>query len=253
VAVMKKKKVVLVTGGARGIGRAIACAFAAEQFCVCLNYRTSKRDARKTTDMIVARGGEIYTFQADVSQPAGVKRLIRDVVKRTGRIDGVINNAGWSEYVPFSQLSQLSERVVTKIIDSNLKSVFYVSREVLPLFISRKRGQIINIASLSGIDAQGSNVVYSAAKAAVLSLTQSFARDSVRGIRVNAIAPSYVDTSFIKTIPTKIINKACAMNPSKKLLSAHEVACVTLRVYKNNDVNGSVFIMDKGRVRKKTL
>jgi 3-oxoacyl-[acyl-carrier protein] reductase len=243
----KRKKIILVTGASRGIGREIALRFARADFVVIVNYRVNKPAADKTVLLITTHGGEAYSFKADVSSSRDVIRLFAYIKNKFNMLDVLVNNAGYTQYVPFKNNWKINEKEFTKLIDVNLKSVFLCSRQGLPLLKKSRNGLIVNIASTSGINARGSNVVYCAAKAGVISLTKSFARASGPNVRVNAIAPGYINTEFIRNRPQNLLStaKRCAL--IHRLTEPADVAqCVMALCSDLRTINGEVITVDGG-------
>lgn len=245
----KRKKVVLVTGSSRGIGREIAVRFARAGFCVIVNYRVNQAAAKKTVSLIVSKGGEAFSFKADVSSMKDVKKLFSFIEKKFNVLDVLVNNAGYTTYVPFKNNSKINEKEFNKLIDVNLKSVFLCSRQGLGLLKKSRQGLIVNIASTSGITAIGSNMVYCAAKAGVISLTKSFARESGPSVRVNAIAPGYVGTDFIENKPNSLLRDQVKNTPLLRLVTPDEIAECVLSLYEDlPSMNGAVLALDGGRM-----
>ena len=192
-----KDKVVLVTGGAKGLGRAMCLQFAREGAAVIVNYSKSKERAEEVVDSIEATGGQAADIQADVSRDIQARQLIENAVARFGRLDILINNAGWTRFVPHNELEELSEEVLENTWSVIVKAPIYCTRAAVPYLKENGAGSVINITSSAAFTAMGSSVIYCAAKAALASITKSLARALAPEIRVNAIAPGFVDTGFV--------------------------------------------------------
>jgi 3-oxoacyl-[acyl-carrier protein] reductase len=196
-----KDKVVLVTGGGTGLGRAMGLQFAREGAAVIVNYSKSSDRAKEVVERIVAEGGQAANIQADVSRDQQARQLIEETISRFGRLDILINNAGWTRFIPHNELEQLSEEVLENTWSVIVKAPIYCTRAAVPHLRKNGAGSVINITSSAAYTAMGSSVIYCAAKAALASITKSLARALAPEIRVNAIAPGFVDTGFVNWSP----------------------------------------------------
>ncbi|MHB8733398.1 MAG: SDR family NAD(P)-dependent oxidoreductase [bacterium] len=185
-------RVALVTGSSRGIGRAIAQAFAREGAAVVLNAARSIGDARTAAQAIGAGGGTAVAIQADVTRPAEARRLVAEAVRAFGRLDVLVNNAGINDRTPFREIDDDAWR---RMMDVHVTGPFFAAQAAAEA-MAQDGGVIINIASMRGIEPGTGAVHYSVSKAAVLMLTRCLARDLAPGVRVNAIAPGYTETAF---------------------------------------------------------
>ncbi|MBS1834186.1 MAG: SDR family oxidoreductase [Acidobacteria bacterium] len=186
-----KDRVAIVTGGGTGIGRGICEALAAEGAKVVVNYARSKEDSEATA---AATGG--VAVQADVTNEAEVKQLFDTTVERYGRLDIVVNNAGWSKRTPHDQLDDLTDDIWDRTLNTNLRGAFNCMRQASPILKNNPGSTIINIASIAPHYGGGSSIVYAASKAGLLSMTKSFARILAPNVRVNSISPGFVKTRF---------------------------------------------------------
>lgn len=188
-------KVALVTGGSRGIGRAIVELFANEGAKVVINYRTSEKEALSLADQIMKKGGEALAIKADVSKADEVKKMVKKVIDQYGRIDILVNNAGI--LIPAAFLDS-TEETWDNILDVNLKGAYLCSKEVASTMMKHRKGKIINISSNSGlahISAVG-NTPYTVSKAGLIGLTRSLAVNLSPNVNVNAICPGWIDTDM---------------------------------------------------------
>jgi 3-oxoacyl-[acyl-carrier protein] reductase len=187
-------RVVLVTGSSRGIGAEVAVKAAAAGATVAVHYRSSAEGARETLERIRAAGGDGESFAADVGAGAEAEALVKRVVDRFGRIDGLVNNAGLTQVGPFLEIEPADWDAV---IATDLTAAFRTCRAVLPGMLERGSGTIVNIASRLGQIGVAETAAYSAAKAGLIGLTRALAKEfGPRGIRVNAVAPGVTETGM---------------------------------------------------------
>ena len=182
-------QVAIVTGGATGMGRAISERLAAEGARVVVNYRASADAAKDVVKSIQMAGGEAVAHAANVQTDAEVRSMVDSVEDRWGRLDVLVNNAGWSKLTPHWQLDDLTDEIWDRTLNTNLRGAFYCCRAAVPLMRKNGGGSIVNNASASAYSAAGSSIVYSASKAGMVNMTKSLARALAPDIRVNAIAP----------------------------------------------------------------
>jgi 3-oxoacyl-[acyl-carrier protein] reductase len=192
-------KVALVTGGSRGIGRAIAVALAAEGARVAVNFRTHQKEAEQVCEQVTGNGGRAIALQADVSVAVEVTGMVQQVEQQLGSIAVLVNNAGITRPEP---LEQITEQSWDEVLAVNLKSMFLVTQAIVPGMRKAGWGRIINLSSVA---AQIGGVVgphYAASKAGILGLTHSYAALLAKeGITVNAIAPALVETEMVRNNP----------------------------------------------------
>lgn len=202
-------KNVIITGGSRGIGKCLVENLAREGYNVILNYNKSEKQAKKIQNDLKEEGIIIEIFKADVSRKEEVKKLVEFALEKWKDIDVLINNAGIARLQMFQDVT---EEEWNEIIDTNLKSAFYMSQEVIPSMIHKKSGCIINISSIWGMVGASCETVYSISKAGMDALTKSLAKElGPSNIRVNSIAPGVIDTEMNnhidKTIKKEIENE----------------------------------------------
>lgn len=191
---MNQNKVIVVTGGSKGIGANICEQLALEGFNVVLNYNKSEENANKIKENLAAKGIYIETFKADVSKSEEARNLIKYCVDKFGRIDVLINNAGISQIKLFTELT---DEDWNNMIQTNLTSCFYTSQEAAKYMINQKEGCIINISSIWGLTGASCEVHYSAAKAGLDGMTKALAKElGPSNIRVNSIAPGIIKTDM---------------------------------------------------------
>ena len=233
-------RVALVTGGSRGIGRAIALAFAEAGADVVVNYLSRSREAQEVESQINQSGRRCIAIQADVSVRSEVDRLIAGAEDRLGPIDVLVNNAGISRP---QAIEDITERDWDELIAVNLKSCFLVTQAVLPGLRARQWGRIVNVSSVA---AQVGGVVgphYAASKAGMLGLMRYYARHLAKeGIRVNAIAPALIATEMVTSNP----NAQPGHIPVGRFGSVDEVAQVAVMLARNDYITGQTINVNGG-------
>ena len=196
----------IVTGASRGIGKAIAIFLAKEGAEVIINYSSSLENANKVVSEINSFGGKAYPLQADISNENSVNELIKTVLEKNNKIDVLVNNAGITKD---GLLMRMKTDDWQKVLDLNLSGVFYCTRAVSRQMLKQKKGRIINITSVVGLMGNPGQANYSAAKAGVVGLTQSSAKEfASRGITVNAVAPGFISTDMTKDLNSEAILSA---------------------------------------------
>ena len=244
---MTGTKVVLVTGGSGSIGRAIACKYADMGFSVIVSYHESETSASSVVDEIRAKGSRADKIRADITDLDEVKKMFEQVSERFGRLDVLVNSAGWTVYVPPEKPDLISEDIFDRIIDVNVKGLFFCCRQAHALMDNTADALIINISSTSAVTGTGSNLVYCASKAAVTTLTKSFARAYAPSIRVNAIAPGYVNTDFMSQVPVSVIKMEKEKNLMGRIGVPEDVSAVAGSMYSRMGyITGQVIILDGG-------
>jgi 3-oxoacyl-[acyl-carrier protein] reductase len=193
-----KNKVALVTGGGTGVGRAIVLQLAQLGAMVAVNYSRSKAEAEATAKEANALGVKAVAVQADVSNEAQVQRMIAKVGEDLGLVQVLVNNAAFTQFTDLADLHALSQPDWDRTFAVNVNGTLYCTRAVAPMMKSRGWGRIVNISSIAAFTGRGSSIAYCASKAAVLSLTRSFAQVLGPQITVNAVAPGLIETRWIE-------------------------------------------------------
>lgn len=221
-------KVALVTGGSRGIGRAIAIRLAQAGAKIAINYHTNSDAAHEAADAIMATGGDcteaVLVLTADVSVSSDVDKLVKAVLDEYGQIDILVNNAGITRD---GLLMRMSEEDWDSVIDTNLKSCFLVSKAVLAGMVRQRSGSIVNVSSVVGRAGQAGQFNYAASKAGLIGATRSLAREvASRGIRVNAVAPGFIESDMTTKLleDEKLRKGLLAMIPLNRVGSPADVA-----------------------------
>ncbi len=228
--VVKKKslldKVAIVTGGTRGIGRAIVLALCEEGADCAFTYASNRSAAESLAEEIRRMGRRPLPVQLDVRDFEGAKTLVERVKQEFGRLDILVNNAGITKD---KSLMMMSKEDWTDVIDTNLTGVFNTTRACIITFLKQKSGNIVTISSVSGIHPLPGQVNYAAAKAGVIGFTKSLAKEVAPfNIRVNAVAPGFVDTEMTSAFSEKTRGKFLNMIPLKRFGTADEVAKTVL-------------------------
>ena len=193
----------LVTGASRGIGKAVALELAAAGATVAVNYANSNAGADAVVAEITAQGGSAYALQADVSQEEEVNALVEAVIKRSGSLDVLVNNAGITRD---GLLMRMKTSAWQAVINLNLTGVFLCTRAVTRPMLKQKRGRIVNITSVVGLMGNAGQANYAAAKAGVIGFTRSSAKElASRGITVNAVAPGFIATDMTKDLQAEAL------------------------------------------------
>ncbi len=219
---MLKNKVALVTGASRGIGRAIALTLAGYGAIVIINYCGSKEKAEEIVNQIKENGGTAIAYQADVADFEAVKTMFSDITKEYGRIDILVNNAGITKD---NLILKMSEEEFDAVINTNLKGVFNCLKQASRIMLKQKEGRIINISSISGVVGNPGQANYCAAKAGVIGITKSLAKElGSRGITVNAVAPGYINTDMTAVLKDDLKEKVTELIRLKRLGEVEDIA-----------------------------
>ena len=235
--------VALVTGAGRRIGREIALTLARAGADVIVNYNHSKAEAEAVARQIRGLGRRSLSIRADVARPAQVRAMFRRVEKQFGRLDILVNNAGI--FFPV-RWDKLSEKDWDRILGVNLKGAFYCAQAAARLMLRRKRGKIINISSLGGIQAWPSYIHYCSSKAANIMVTRCLAKALAPHIQVNSVAPGTILLPGEKITAEK--RRLIRKTPLKKAGSARDIAEMVLYLATHSDfITGQVFVVDGGK------
>lgn len=239
-------KVAIVTGASRGIGKACALRLAKDGFTMVINYSHSEDEAKKVLGEIEKNGGSGMTIRADVSDLDQVKAMMREVGKTYGQIDVLVNNAG---IVRDEYLLMLNPDTLDRCFDLNVKGYFYCAQQAVLKMFRKKSGAIINMSSVSGILALAGQSVYSATKGAVNSMTQTMAKElAPYGIRVNAVAPGFIETEMLDALPEEKKKEYLDAIPMHRLGKAEEVAGIVSMLASDTCayMTGQILTLDGG-------
>ncbi|WP_317346782.1 3-oxoacyl-[acyl-carrier-protein] reductase [Blautia argi] len=243
---MLEQKVALVTGGGRGIGRAIALTLAEYGADVAVNYCGSREKAEEVVQFIRQKGRKAEAYACNVADFQACKEMTDQVIKDFGGLDILVNNAGITRD---NLLMRMSEEEFDAVIDTNLKGTFHTMRHAARYMLKKRSGRIINISSVSGVLGNAGQVNYAASKAGVLGLTKTGARElASRGITVNAIAPGFIETDMTSVLKEEIQEAACQQIPLGHFGKPEDVAEMVafLASDKAGYITGQTFCVDGG-------
>ncbi len=245
---MFKGKNVVVTGGSRGIGRAIAIEFGKKGANVVINYVSSDAEAEKVAEEIKSLGGNAILVKGDVSSFEEGKKLIDETVKVFGTIDILINNAGITKD---GLIMRMKEEHFDKVIDINLKGVFNTCKSAVAHMLKQRSGKIINISSVVGVVGNAGQANYAASKAGVIGLTKSIAKEvGTRGITVNAVAPGFIKSDMTDVLSEKVREGMLGLIPLGRFGAVEDIAkTVAFLASEGGDyITGQVINVDGGMV-----
>ncbi|WP_338754800.1 3-oxoacyl-[acyl-carrier-protein] reductase [Bacillus sp. FJAT-52991] len=237
-------KVVIVTGGSRGIGATIAKELAKKGANVVINYNSSSDAAKAVVEDIESFGGSALACKADVASLEESKHLIEETKKQFGRIDILVNNAGITRDRSFKKLS---EEEWYDVINVNLNSIYHTTSAVIHTMLEQKYGRIINISSIIGQAGAFGQTNYSASKAGMIGFTKSLALETAKsGITVNSICPGYIETEMSAAIPDNVLEQLISKIPMKRLGKTSEVAEAVLFLANSNYITGQCINVNGG-------
>jgi 3-oxoacyl-[acyl-carrier protein] reductase len=239
-------QVALVTGASRGIGRGCAIRLAKDGYHVIINYASSDQKALDTKAEIEAFGGSASVYKADVSDLQQVKQMVKDITKEFGGIDVLVNNAG---IVRDEYLLMMNPDTLDKCINLNLKGYFYCAQQATLKMLRKKKGVIINMSSVSSMFSLAGQSVYGATKGAINTMTKTLAKELAQyGIRVNAVAPGFIETEMIDEIPADKKAEYLKAIPLNRLGNVEDVAKVVsfLASEESSYITGQVIVLDGG-------
>lgn len=243
---MLSEKVALVTGASRGIGKQIAIELSKEGAFVVVNYSGSEEKAKQVVEEIKQNGGNAIEYKCNVGNFEEVKNMIDNIIKEYKSIDILVNNAGITKD---NLLLKMTESDFDDVIDINLKGVFNTIKSASKYMIKKRSGKIINISSVSGIIGNAGQVNYSAAKAGIIGITKSTAKElATRNINVNAVAPGFIRTDMTDKLPESVVENAIQEIPLKRFGLPEDIAnmVVFLASEKSDYITGQVFKVDGG-------
>ena len=241
---MLKDKTVIVTGAAKGIGRAMAVAFAKEGANIVVNYRSTPPD--ETVKEVEAQGVKCLAVQADVSSFEESEKLVEAAKEAFGSVDVLVNNAGITRD---TLIMRMSEADFDAVISTNLKGCFNMVKHASKVMLKQKSGAIINMSSVIVLIGNAGQANYAAAKAGIIGITHSAAKElAPRGITCNAIAPGFIETDMTAVLSDKVKENILANIPLKRMGKPEEIAETAVFLAKSKYITGQVIAVDGGMV-----
>ena len=240
------RRAALVTGGGRGIGRAICLALAAQGYNVAVNYAASSAAAEQTAADCRAYGVEAVALQADVTDPAACQTLVDTAAKTFGRLDVLVNNAG---VTADKLILRMQPEDFDKVINANLKGAFFCCKAACKLMMRQRYGRIVNISSVVGLHGNAGQANYAASKAGLIGLTKSLAKEfAARNVTVNAVAPGFIATDMTNAMTDAAKQAALAGVPAGRIGAAEDVANAVAFLASENAayITGQVLCVDGG-------
>lgn len=241
-------KVAIVTGGSRGIGRAVALQLAHNGAKVVVNYAGNEQAAKEVVELITAKGGHAIAVQADVANADSVDQMVKQAMDAFGRIDILVNNAGVTRD---TLLMRMKEDDWDAVLDTNLKGIYLCTKAVSRIMMKQKAGKIINMTSVVGIMGNAGQANYAAAKAGVIGFTKSMAKElASRNITVNAIAPGFISTDMTAVLSDQVKSDLVNSIPLGKLGTPEEIAYAVVFLSSDyaNYITGQTLNVDGGMV-----
>jgi 3-oxoacyl-[acyl-carrier protein] reductase len=246
----QEKRIALITGAATGIGRAAAVALAQAGYDVAINYSRSEQAARETSSLAKAKGAKTLLFQCDVSDDPSVRKMLTAVEREFGRLDALVNNAGITSNVKPSDFEAMTAEEWDRVFAVNVRGMFQVTRAAAPL-LKAARGSVVNTASIVGLRPGPQPLPYAASKAAVVSLTKLLALNLAPDVRVNAVAPGWMEGDWMKRMLgdryDDLMARRAKSTPLRRCATSEDVAEVIVNLITSNRfVNGEIIVIDGG-------
>jgi 3-oxoacyl-[acyl-carrier protein] reductase len=243
------KKVALITGGARGIGKKIAEKFARNGYNIVINYVSEKTDVNKLESDLSQNGKvEVLCIKCDVTDFNSCQEMVKEAVDKFGKIDALINNAGITKD---NLLMRMKEEDFDKVINVNLKGTFNMTKNVISYMMKKRSGRIVNISSVVGVSGNSGQANYAASKAGIIGFTKSVAKElASRNILANAVAPGFIETDMTDVLSESVKESIYSQIPLKKMGKPEEVANAVyfLGSDENTYITGQVLNVDGGMI-----
>jgi len=237
-----KKRVIIITGASRGLGRVIALRFGRAGERVVVNFRSNERSARAVADEVFQNGGEAIHYGANIKNPVEIETMVSNTLEHWGSIDVLINNAAQTKD---RIMLRMSEEEWDDVSNANLSGPFHCIRAVSGHMIRQRSGHIINISSIAGLQGREGQANYSAAKAGLIGLTKAAAKElGLFNIKVNAVLPGYLPTEMGATISHEMHKRILRENTLGRGTDADEVAELIYQLSLTHNVSGQVFNLD---------
>ena len=243
---MMKDRVAIVTGGSRGIGRAIAAELAKAGAKVVINYAGNEEAAKETEELCRSFGAEVLLVKGNVADAEDCKNVVNETVDHFGRVDILVNNAG---IIKDNLLMRMDDEDFDKVIDINLKGTYLMMKAVSRIMMKQRYGRIVNMASVSGIMGNIGQINYSASKGGVISMTKTFAREiATKGVTVNAVAPGFIATDMTASMGEGVLDEMKKAIPVKRVGKPEDIAnAVKFFASESSEyITGQVLCVDGG-------
>ena len=239
-------KVALITGGSRGIGRAVAVRLARDGVKLAINYKSDRKSADSVVDLVNEMGVEALAVQADVADSSQVDSMVDQIVNAFGNVDILVNNAG---IIHDSLLMRMSEEVWDEVLNTNLKGSYNCTKAVLRHMVRQRWGRVINVVSVVGIEGNPGQSNYAASKAGVIAFSRSIAKEvASRNITVNSVAPGYISTEIVADLNPEFKELILSRIPQNKFGTVEDVSNMVgyLASEEANYITGEVIRVDGG-------
>lgn len=242
-----KDKVVIITGGGTGVGRATALKLAAAGTKVVINYSRSEKEATEVVNEITQQGGAAFAYRANVAIENEVINMVSQTLTTFGKVDGLVNNASITAQIAMDDLDAVTDEVWDSLLNVNVKGMFHCIKAVVPYMKKQQSGVIVNMGSVAGTTGIGSSIPYAATKSAIHTMTRSLAIALAPYIRVNCISPGAVDTRWWSGNEEKMYQLAGNL-PLKRISTPDDIAEAILFQLTQESVTGQVFTIDNGQI-----
>jgi len=246
----QSRKVALITGASTGIGRAAAVALAAAGFDVIINFSRNEQAARATAEQAQAKGARTLLYKCDVSDDSCVRKMLEAATQEFGRLDALVNNAGTTTQIKAKDFEGMTAEEWDRVFAVNVRGMFQVTRAAAPL-LKAAGGSVVNTASIVGLRPGPQPLPYAASKAAVVSLTKLLALNLAPEIRVNAVAPGWIEGDWmVRMLKDKyddLIDRRAKHTPLRRVATPEDVAEVMVNlIVSNRFVTGEIIVIDGG-------
>ena len=245
---MEDRKVALITGGSRGIGKQVALRFAQEGYHIVINYVSDNTNVEELQKEFTDKQVEVLLIKTNVTSYEDCENMVKQAIEKFGHIDVLVNNAGITRD---GLLMRMKEEDFDQVVEVNLKGTFNVTKAVVPYTIKKKTGNIINLSSVVGVSGNAGQCNYAASKAGIIGFTKSLAREvASRNIRVNAVAPGFIQTDMTEVLSENVKENIYNQIPLKRMGTPSEVANVIyfLASEQSAYITGQVIHIDGGMV-----
>jgi 3-oxoacyl-[acyl-carrier protein] reductase len=242
-----KGKTALVTGGSGDLGGAIARALAVAGADIAISYLGHLEGATATVDAVQAMGRQSLAVQLDQRDPVAIDAAVEKVVRAFGRVDILVNNAAWNIGIPFPDLDALTAEIWDRVLETNLRGPYLLTRALTPHFRAHGAGRIVNITSVGGLYPASSSIAYSASKAGLIHLTRCLAVALAPDVTVNCIAPGLIEGSRLaQRIPEEVVQRTRSQVVLGRVASLQDIAEQVVTFCRAESITGQVLVIDGG-------